>query len=172
MLKLANTILTSDGPLHLVTMTGTDFLSRVWTRFLRHQGMSKARQAIPRQRVSIPNQPPTGNRMKMKTSFKLVTAVAFATLLIHQTARAGSHTWSGVNGVYFNNASNWSYGGAPTNGEQNVYLYFPGGATHYICQNNISNLVVNGIGFSGDNYSIYGTTSPLRRAHRLRTVAA
>lgn len=95
--------------------------------------------------------------MKMKTSFTLVTAFAFATLLIHQTARAGSHTWSGVNGVYFNNASNWSYGGAPTNGEQNVYLYFPGGATHYICQNNISNLVVNGIGFSGDNYSIYGS---------------
>src|SRR4029077_14957075 len=94
----------------------------------------------------------------MKTSFKLITAFALATLLIQQTARAGSHTWSGANGVYFNNASNWSFGGAPTNGEQNVYLYFPAGATRYNCQNNISGLIVTGIGFSGDNYSIDGNS--------------
>jgi len=96
--------------------------------------------------------------MKMKTSMKLLIGVAFATLSIHQTAQAGSHTWSGANDVYFNNASNWSYGGAPTNGEQNVYLYFPSGAAHYNCMNNISGLTVNGIGFSGDNYYIGGNS--------------
>ncbi len=99
-------------------------------------------------------------KMKMKTKnlIQITTAFGLAMLLVAQTAQAGSHTWSGVNSVYFNNTSNWSYGGAPTNGEQNVYLYFPAGALRTSCQNNISNLVVTGIGISGDNYSINGNT--------------
>ena len=95
-------------------------------------------------------------KMKTKNLIQVTTAFVLATLSMAQTAQAGSHTWSGANSAYFNNASNWSYGGAPTNGEQNVYLYFPAGALHTSCQNNISNLVVNGIGISGDNYSING----------------
>ena len=52
----------------------------------------------------------------MKTSFKLFALLVAATFAINQPLRAGTHTWSGVNDVKFNNASNWSYGGAPTAG--------------------------------------------------------
>src|SRR5215472_14766527 len=97
-------------------------------------------------------------KMKIKSFIPVAPAFALATLLSGHIAQAGSHTWSGVNSAYFNNASNWSYGGAPTNGEQNVYLYFPSGASRYTCQNNISGLVVTGIGISGDNYSINGNS--------------
>src|SRR5262245_40911528 len=96
----------------------------------------------------------------MKKSIKLLTTLALATLSTF-TARAGSHTWSGLNSVYFNNASNWSYGGVPTAGEQNVYLYFPAGATRYTLSNNIPGLTVTGIGFNGDNYALYGNSITL-----------
>ena len=39
--------------------------------------------------------------------------------------------YAGIANIYFNNTSNWSYGGAPTNGEQNTYLYFPASATRH-----------------------------------------
>src|SRR5882672_8042525 len=92
----------------------------------------------------------------MKKSFKLITALALAALPQPNTVRAGSHTWSGANSIYFNNPSNWSYGGAPVAGEQNVSLYFPSGATRYTCSNNISGLTVSSINFSGNNYAISG----------------
>jgi fibronectin-binding autotransporter adhesin len=93
---------------------------------------------------------------RMKNFFKTQTALAITTLAIVQSTYAGSHTWSGANGTLFNNPGNWSYGGVPTNGEQNVYLYFPAGATHYSCSNNIVGLTVTGIGISGDNYGLIG----------------
>jgi hypothetical protein len=89
-------------------------------------------------------------------NFKLLIAFACAALATLPSAQAGSHTWSGVNDIYFNNTSNWSYGGAPTNGEQNIYLYFPAGATRYNPSNNITGLTVNMISFSGDNYILSG----------------
>src|SRR5258706_107038 len=92
----------------------------------------------------------------MKNSFKLLTAVALAALLQPNSVQAGSHTWSGVNSIYFNNNSNWSFGGAPVAGEQDVTLYFPFNASRFTCSNNITGLTAAVINFSGDNYMIEG----------------
>src|SRR5262245_6997317 len=150
MFKSTDTILTSAGPLHPVTMAGRKSFPFV-IAYLRHRTMRREgghRASACFTSESTSNR--TRMKMKMKTNklIQVTTTLALATLLIADRAQAGSHTWSGANSVYFNNTSNWSYGGAPTNGEQNVYLYLPAGALRTSCQNNISNLVVNGIGIS------------------------
>src|SRR5688572_2069058 len=98
----------------------------------------------------------------MKKSICLMTVVALGTFALAPSSRAGSHTWSGANSIYFNNVSNWSYGGAPTPGETNVYIYFPPDATRFTCSNNIPGLVVNTLDFSGDNYWLQGLPITVR----------
>jgi len=97
----------------------------------------------------------------MKNFLKLLTALALTALPTVHSTRAGSHTWSGANSIYFNNVSNWSYGGAPTNGEQDVHLYFPAGVTRYTPSNNIPGLSVAMISFAGDNYTLSGNSITL-----------
>ena len=91
-----------------------------------------------------------------------MTVVALGTFALASSSRAGSHTWSGANSIYFNNVSNWSYGGAPAPGETNVYIYFPPDATRFTCSNNIPGLVVNTLDFSGDNYHLQGLPITVR----------
>src|SRR5262245_33541875 len=159
MFKSTDTILTSAGPLHPVTLTGTKSFPcaiRFFAASRDAQGAAGHPTSACLSAESTSNRTRMKMKMKTKNTIQVTTAFGLAMLLIAQTAQAGSHTWSGANSIYFNNQSNWSYGGAPTNGEQNVYLYFPVVATRYTCSNNISGLVVKSISFSGDNYTLQG----------------
>ena len=152
MFKLKS-VLVCEGQQRSISWIGTDrspCAGLILVR-LRMQGQSHSRPPRTSKEIETPN---LMNCMKKFMSAK--TALLIATLLLTCSVQAGSHTWSGANGTLFNNASNWSYGGAPTNGEQNVYLYFPAGAVNYTCSNNITGLTVTGITISGDNYGLIG----------------
>jgi autotransporter-associated beta strand protein len=96
------------------------------------------------------------NQMKLNTPFKLIMAIALGAIAGTQPTFAGWHTWGGLANANLSYGGNWTFGGAPTNGEQNVYLYFPLGASTYTVSNNMNGLVISGIGISGDNYDITG----------------
>ena len=67
-----------------------------------------------------------------------------------------SHLWSGAGGnQLWNNAANWSSGGAPTATESAVSLTFPS-VTNKTAQDNIAGLTVNLVTFTASGYTITG----------------
>jgi autotransporter-associated beta strand protein len=66
---------------------------------------------------------------------------------------AATHVWSGAVNDQFSNPANW-YGGSPA-GDVNADLSFPGGARP-AARNDLANLNVRSIAFSGTDYSITG----------------
>lgn len=94
--------------------------------------------------------------MKTKTITSNLILVALAVL--HLSAAAASHTWSGAVNGYFSNAGNWSSGGVPTLAETNT-LTFPAGATRFTVTNDIGALKVSAMTFSGSNYVLRGAST-------------
>jgi autotransporter-associated beta strand protein len=86
---------------------------------------------------------------------QLLIAAAFAVGVQPNSARAGTHTWTGAGANdYWNNTANWS-GGAPTVGEAApVVLIFPGGVAPV---NNIVGLTVDSIRFTGNHTVLHGS---------------
>jgi len=77
------------------------------------------------------------------------------------STHAATYTWTG-NGFMDNqdylwsNPFNWAELGAPTSGEANVLLVFPGTSAHRHTTNDIPNLTVASITFGAPNYVIAG----------------
>jgi autotransporter-associated beta strand protein len=96
--------------------------------------------------------------MKIRQIFRTLTILSL--LGVSNSARAGSHTWSGAVNNSWSNAGNWSAGGAPQFGEPNITLIFPPSAVRYASTNGVGQYAIDSIVISGDNYSIggYGIT--------------
>lgn len=91
----------------------------------------------------------------------LSLCMAVTTLVgLTNSARAGSHTWSGAVNNSWSQPGNWSAGGAPQWGEANITLVFPAGATRYAATNGVGQFAIDEIIISGDDYTIggYGIT--------------
>jgi fibronectin-binding autotransporter adhesin len=92
----------------------------------------------------------------MKYSSKFLGAIACATLAAISPVQAGTHIWSGAVNNSWSHAGNWSSGGAPQVGEQNVILVFPPGALRTSATNAIINFPIDDIVITGKDYIIGG----------------
>jgi autotransporter-associated beta strand protein len=71
-----------------------------------------------------------------------------------------THTWTGATSGDWNNNMNWT-GNAPTAGETNVVLNFPAAAANLTNNNNIANLTIQTINFTGSGYTLGGMSVTL-----------
>src|SRR5262249_50893250 len=74
-------------------------------------------------------------------------------LLEHRLAPA-THTWTGATSNLWSDNTNWN-GGSPA-GDTSAVLVFPGGTANLSIMNDLNNLAVQSITFSGNGYSISG----------------
>src|SRR5947207_2861794 len=91
--------------------------------------------------------------MKTKSYFSICLALAMCASAI--STNAASHTWTGSVSFAWSNPSNW-IGGAPQIGEANVILNFVTGATRQSSTNDIGNIAVDDIVFTGGNFTVGG----------------
>src|SRR5262249_54860645 len=94
---------------------------------------------------------------KTKTmKIKLLTAVALATLAVHDPIHAGQHIWSGTQDGNWGNPANWSSGGPPSAFEAPpVIVQFPSAlSARRQTTNNIYNLQLDVLQFFGADYTL------------------
>lgn len=87
----------------------------------------------------------------------LASLLILALLLGAAAAQASTHTWTGgsTKGSLWSDVANWVDGdGAPMAGETNLDLVFPDGAMRLANQNDIGDLTIRKITFSGSGYTI------------------
>lgn len=103
-----------------------------------------------------------GRRRRVATRWGAwLTTVGLLLALLPAPAAAATHTWTGANGLNWSDAGNWT-GGAPTVGESNLALVFPGGSTNCGGTNDIVGLTVasislgNGCGITGNAITLTG----------------
>jgi uncharacterized repeat protein (TIGR01451 family) len=83
-----------------------------------------------------------------------------------------AHTWSGAGGnSLWDNAGNWSAGGAPQPGETDVMLTFPAVA-NTTGNNNVTDLTVSEVDFTGGGYTITGNAITLADSAAINVTAA
>lgn len=71
-----------------------------------------------------------------------------------------THTWTGATSALWSDPTNWN-GGSPA-GDPNAVLVFPAGAANLSNTNDLTNLTIQSISFTGsDNYTIAGNTLTL-----------
>src|SRR4051812_44999485 len=91
--------------------------------------------------------------MKTKSYFSIGLALAMCAGA--NFTKAASHTWTGSVSSAWSNPSNW-IGGAPQIGEASVVLSFVTGATRQTSTNDIGNISVDAIVFTGGNFTLGG----------------
>ena len=100
------------------------------------------------------NRQRAGRGLRRVAAHRSTYRVLFETL--EDRLAPASHLWSGAGGnQLWNNAANWSSGGAPTATESAVSLTFPS-VTSKTAQDNIAGLTVNSITFTASGYTITG----------------
>jgi autotransporter-associated beta strand protein len=92
----------------------------------------------------------------MRHTIKFLGVIACATLAAKFPVNAGTHIWSGAVNYSWSHAGNWSSGGAPQVGEQNITLIFPPGAVRTAATNSIVNFPIDDIIITGNQYTIGG----------------
>lgn len=104
--------------------------------------------------------------------FAVIFRAALAILaLAGLSVSAATHTWTGAGGNLWSAAGNWS-GGAPTAGEAaSVVLVFPPAGSKFTT-NDITNLTVDQIQVTGDNYQIGAIGSGTNLAIRSQILGA
>jgi autotransporter-associated beta strand protein len=91
----------------------------------------------------------------MKTKSYISICLALMTFAGAHSTKAASHTWTGSVSSLWSNPLNWD-GGAPQIGEANVVLNFEYGATRNASTNDIGNISVDDIVFTGNNFTLGG----------------
>jgi autotransporter-associated beta strand protein len=86
-------------------------------------------------------------------NLKRLISCLLADLFLTTSSMAAVHTWTGAGpGYNWTTAANWA-GGVPASGDT---VIFPAGRPGATSTNDIADLVLDQVGFSGSNYLVYG----------------
>jgi fibronectin-binding autotransporter adhesin len=89
----------------------------------------------------------------LRPSLRLAALVAGVTLALHAPLHAAVKTWDGSSSGNWNVAANWTGGVAPVSGDA---LVFPSGAANLANTNNLVDLRLDSITFTGSGYALRG----------------